>query len=105
MQAITGATYQTTEEAYSGGKVRAEAAFDASGSPILLMDELCDSDIDRAFAIGWNSVAMCEANFKRLTALSRDPIGTEQSVEALQKLFAECATHALSEDPLKLNIK
>lgn len=105
MQSITGTTYQTTDEAYAGGKSRAEAALDASGAPILVTDELRDTDIDTAFAMGWNSVAMSEANSKRLSAMSRDPMGAEQTVEALQKMFARSATIAEGENPLKLNFK
>lgn len=105
MRAISGNTYQTADEAFAGGKARAEAGLDASGSPILLMDELCNTDIDTAFSMGWNSVAVSETNSKRLTAMSRDPIGAEQTVEALQKMFAKSAIIAAGEDPLKLNFK
>jgi hypothetical protein len=53
------------EQAAEVGKKNALAALEKSPSPIFAMDEFCDKETDRAYAIGWNSIWASEENGAR----------------------------------------
>lgn len=65
MQTATGDIVQVFEDARANGIQAAKAALESSLKPILLMDELCNSENDAWFAMGWNSICTNEENKSR----------------------------------------
>jgi hypothetical protein len=65
MQTTTGDIYQTFKSASEAGIAGAKAALENSEKPILRMDELCDSETNAAYAIGWNSICFTAENSRR----------------------------------------
>lgn len=59
------------EKAMQAGKEAALATLAESTRPLLLMDEMCNSAEETAFAMGWNSVWASDENKQRWDALKQ----------------------------------
>ncbi len=56
------------EEAFDAGKNAALNALETSPHPLAAMDELCNSEAETAYAMGWNSIWASSANKMRSSA-------------------------------------
>ncbi len=60
----------TPEQAVEKGKKAALGSLVNSATPILFMDEWCDTETDTAYAKGWNSICVGDENKARWVALN-----------------------------------
>jgi hypothetical protein len=70
MQGTNMAPDISPEEACVAGAKAARDTLAASKHPIFLMDEMCDTETDAAFAMGWNSIWACAENKARFEAMN-----------------------------------
>lgn len=69
MQGFNMAPGLTPEQAVEKGKKAALDSLANLATPILFMDEWCDTETDTAYAMGWNSICVGEENKARFAAL------------------------------------
>lgn len=71
MRGLNMAPGLTPEQAVEERKRTAPDSLANSMMPILFMDEWCATETDTAYALGWNSICVCEEDEDRFAALDR----------------------------------